>query len=879
MRRPHYLLLVVPVLMTAIPARAMEFNIPNPSLAPAKKVLASEPGLPSKWKLTGGKADDCRKWVGKNRQGEEMAHVALSRGVTLTTRFAIPPLTDKEKKAKGEWSGLLSLDHLGVGGTGASNTSGIRGIGTFKLTLHTVEDGRMKASLTGRARYATDTDALKVTRVWCEVPVQTMSELEGKQVELRLTAAGSAPVVISAVSLCRLHSAPSGKLFGRSNGGSGPDLLGAGSLGFNGMTEHRQNVLTVISVTKGGPAERAGLKEGDRIIGVNKTPLPVNDLNPGWAWFYHSHEAVLGRAVTAAWSANPPLGKGMVELVILRKGKPFPISCELTQSMPFDTLIAGKDKEALHAQMIGFLEKSQRPDGSWGCPIRTTFSALALLATQDPRHAPRIKKAVDGMLNKYPEPENFGNLGFWHSSYAGILYCEYYLATGDKRVLPRIASILDWIHSGTHTSKWGMACLGHGVGGLPYGQKALVAPACHALVLDALAEKCGVSSGLWKTLLPYMEYSWSDPAKGGHGSLGYNASFKDKGQFWSRSGLFAMAAHLRGERTDMETAMIGFMRGHHPWIRNSHAYGEPGGSIGLLALNLCNPDAFHEVFNAYGWWFALAWEPGYGLRFTTPHMGAPYMGTDDLINATYALVFAAPQKSLCITGGEKRSWLDVSQLETEPNPVLIRRNKDGKVRLACRIPGPEIRYTVDGTEPGKDAPIYTGDFDFANGGTIKARASGSSGRLGEVTTQSYGPAKSGWRILAATGHKDPAEAIRRASYAIDHSPTHSWLTDVGQDAKGYPHFIVIDLGQETEFRSVRLGFFNDRTAAKQCTVKASNTLDQTPRTVAQTAWEAFQATRTIVLPEPVKMRYLRLEFAQPLHETATALILREVDVE
>src|SRR5690606_15010536 len=138
--------------------------------------------------------------------------------------------------------------------------------------------------------------------------------------------------------------------------------------------------------------------------------------------------------------------------------------------------------------------------------------------------------------------------------------------------------------------------------------------------------------------------------EGGHGSLGYNRSYKDAEEFWSRSGLFAMAAHLRDERPDMRDAMTGFMAGRHPWLRNSHAYGEPGGALGLLALNLATPDAYRDIIREYGWWFSLAWEPGYGLRFTQPHMGAPYMGEDDLINATYALVLQGQRRSLHLTG-------------------------------------------------------------------------------------------------------------------------------------------------------------------------------------------------------------------------------------
>lgn len=138
--------------------------------------------------------------------------------------------------------------------------------------------------------------------------------------------------------------------------------------------------------------------------------------------------------------------------------------------------------------------------------------------------------------------------------------------------------------------------------------------------------------------------------QGGHGSLGYNQSYKDLAEFWSRSGLFATAAELRGEKKEMEDAMISFMYGHHPWIRNSHAYGEPGGSWGLIAMNFCAPGKYDEIIRSYAWWFSLAWEPGYGLRFTTPHMGAPYMGEDDLINATSALVLQSSKRNLPITG-------------------------------------------------------------------------------------------------------------------------------------------------------------------------------------------------------------------------------------
>lgn len=487
------------------------------------------------------------------------------------------------------------------------------------------------------------------SRAWAEIPAPIMKLLEGKSFGLRVKNSPQSSVVVSGPRFERLHLTPSPKLFGKSNGGLGPDKLGAGLLGFDALTEHRQTALTVMTLHPQSAASKAKLVPGDVILGIAGKPLPPNHLTPGWNWFHQSHEAIIGRETEAALAA----GKTVLPLTILHKGSPQVIELPLARQAPFTTMNPADDPEAarLLDDCLDFLVRSQKEDGSWsGDIIRTCFSALALLSTGDKKHHSKVKKAVEWSMKKYPEPAKYGNLGYWAGAYAGMLYSEWHLATGDKSVLENLSALRDWAVNGQHPSKWDVPALGHGPSGLPYDQKALVAPACHLLVFEALAMRCGMKSAIWELLMPYMEMSWSDPKEGGHGSLGYNRSYKDKEEFWSRSGLFAMAAHLRNERPDMRDAMTGFMHIQHPWIRNSHAYGEPGGALGLLALNLAAPEAYQEIIAEYRWWFALAWEPGYGLRFTTPHMGAPYMGEDDLINATYALVLQGPKKSLHLTG-------------------------------------------------------------------------------------------------------------------------------------------------------------------------------------------------------------------------------------
>lgn len=486
------------------------------------------------------------------------------------------------------------------------------------------------------------------TRIWLEIPPKLLTALEGKSFAVRVSA-DSGSAVIGTARFCRVHSAPTERLLGKSNGGTGPDKLGAGLLGFDALTEHLQAVLTVMKVREGSPAAKAGLVAGDAIVTVAGKALGTNDLKPGWEWFERSHETTFGRASEAALAAR----EKFLDIGVLRSGKVETLTVELNRQQAFTTMNPTNDAEAaaLLADLLAWVETNQQPDGSWSGDIkRTTFAALALLATGDKRHEMAVKRAVDWSMNEFPNPDRYGRLGFWAGSYAGILYAEWHLLTGDKRVLPHMKALSQWTMGGKLTSKWGIPAIGHGPSELPYENKALVAPACHLFVYEALAMRCGIKSEIWEMLMPYMEMSWSDPNKGGHGSLGYNPSLKDKEQFWSRSGLFALSCALRGERKEMQDAMTGFMPGRHPWLRNSHAYGEPGGALGLLGLNVAAPEAYAKVIRQYGWWFSLAWEPGYGLRFTTPHMGAPYMGEDDLIIPAYALILQGPKRTLHVTG-------------------------------------------------------------------------------------------------------------------------------------------------------------------------------------------------------------------------------------
>ncbi len=474
--------------------------------------------------------------------------------------------------------------------------------------------------------------------------------------ELTIAVRAPAGATVEGLALERHHVAPSLQLLGKANGHLGPDRLDCGALGFVAVTEHLHRAFAVVEVRP--PAREAGLRPGDLVVAVEGTPLAPSSIAPGWDWFERSHEAALGRALEAAARA----GRSQVRLSVWREGAaeelalPFALPATLGDGFP----LRGELGRALYADLIRWAVAHQREDGGWPGTdaVNPALGGLALLGTRDPAHTPAVRRCVEYLLEKHPRPSEMAGLCYWTIAFQGIFLCEYHLASGDEAVLPWIREAIEWLPTTTHSCKWGMQAFGHGPDGLPYDNKALMAPTAHLLVFDALARRCGVEARVWEHVREYVIHSWSDPEAGGHGAMGYNASCKDLGEFWSRTGLVALATALRGESGTMRERLCVIMAERHPWMLNSHAYGEPGAALGLIGLAVAHPPSFEEVLPQWGWRYLGAWEPGYGLRYSTPHMGAPYMGGESVLNLAHGVLFSAAHGGLVITGGAGERWID-----------------------------------------------------------------------------------------------------------------------------------------------------------------------------------------------------------------------------
>ena len=165
------------------------------------------------------------------------------------------------------------------------------------------------------------------------------------------------------------------------------------------------------------------------------------------------------------------------------------------------------------------------------------------------------------------------------------------------------------------------------------------------------------------------------------------------------------------------------------------------------------------------------------------------------------------------------------------------------VRLSTQSGRGEIRYTLDGTEPGAKSPAYTAPLSITSTKTLRAAAFKGVKQLGIITT--FEIAVRPFKDVAVSASPAPAGDGGPLTMLIDHlrAPWHTdhkgWVRWKGTDAT-----ITIDLGRDTAIRRVTAGFFHEtvRSVFPPPQVEVSVSTDGT----------TFTRVALLTQPSPVK---------------------------
>jgi alpha-L-fucosidase len=124
-------------------------------------------------------------------------------------------------------------------------------------------------------------------------------------------------------------------------------------------------------------------------------------------------------------------------------------------------------------------------------------------------------------------------------------------------------------------------------------------------------------------------------------------------------------------------------------------------------------------------------------------------------------------------------------------PPAIRRDKQGLVTMEAFDGGLELRFTTDGTKPGKESILYTGGIEISEKGQVNAIAlDPETGQTSEIATLSFDISQDLWSVVLPDPGKD-----HKGAALIDSNERTIWRSD----RKGsMPQEVIVDLGETIE---------------------------------------------------------------------------------
>jgi len=126
------------------------------------------------------------------------------------------------------------------------------------------------------------------------------------------------------------------------------------------------------------------------------------------------------------------------------------------------------------------------------------------------------------------------------------------------------------------------------------------------------------------------------------------------------------------------------------------------------------------------------------------------------------------------------------------SPTISDRDTNNLVAIG-NTAGCKMVYTVDGTEPATNSPVYTSPIKLPLSGTVKAACVMPNGKLGTVTSKTFaGLPPTGWKVVNVDS-EETAGGDNAAANAIDGKSSTFWHTRWNDDL-ALPHHLTVDMG-------------------------------------------------------------------------------------
>jgi hypothetical protein len=475
---------------------------------------------------------------------------------------------------------------------------------------------------------------------------------------------------------------------------SGPDANVPGwfyNLGITGvrirLVANAPKDMVVKHVFAGSPA--AGkLNVGDHIIGAGGQDF-VEPHQNGYGPEVFGAQGPVSEFALALEAAQSSSGNGQLAVHISRHGVLEDVVLDVGQEYGAFSPTFPEDcpkSELILSELLDYLIQHQGVDGSWGNPVNDLWASLALIAVGERAHLDAARDCAQYLADT-TAPTTTEWLPNWRYTTAGIVLSEYYLATGERWVLPELEEIREFLSFSQYTDESQidpMAAIthpntfpqtpldslggwGHNPGFEGYGPIGMLTG--EGALVFALMSRCGLEVEEWRLDLAY---DFLARGTGANGYLWYkdevasDTNWADQG----RTGASAVAFWLVPPFQHRFPSTV--VHWTHPEYGDAHrlqalhhieqigmhpqsfpdTHGSPilGMGFAAAATNF-DPTSFRFLMDANRYWFALA-QCTDGSYYYQPNRDNAGYGADSRISASAvtAFLFSIPRQSLVITG-------------------------------------------------------------------------------------------------------------------------------------------------------------------------------------------------------------------------------------
>ena len=394
-----------------------------------------------------------------------------------------------------------------------------------------------------------------------------------------------------------------------------------------------RNMLVVKGVAPRSPAHGV-LRKYDLIVGASGAAF-AEGADPRMA---------LGKAITAS---ETRAGQGRLTLSLLRDGAEqtaevrLPVLGSYSPTWPFQ---CAKSQRILDAA-CRFLVDHSTPDR--GMPSHREFNALLLLATGRVEYLDVIRRTVYRILD---DPLTGGYQG-WSRSFAGMLLGEYYLATGDPSVPPK----LQYLAQATAQGQMRCGSWGHRMPWDGYGAVNQIGLMC--FVSLALFQEAGIAvdpSAMRRSTEFFAKFA-------GKGWVPYGDHSPWRGTSGNgKNGSAAVVFDLLGSHPDAVAEFSKSVAGSYKYREVGHTGAFFGLAWGPLGAVKASKELFREFADYQTWYYDLArtHDGGIACQPNPENLSGRTPGHYTRAGAAWttggmALLYALPTKGLRMLGGAK----------------------------------------------------------------------------------------------------------------------------------------------------------------------------------------------------------------------------------